>query len=801
MADAFEECRDNLTNLISWYGERKANRNEATTRFHLIDSIFFECLNWEKEDVVLEEPHGRGYADYVFYAPRGILVVEAKREGDYFELPIGINRIEYAVKSLTRDYPNLNNALEQVAGYCQTSGIPFGVVCNGHQIVAFVATRDDGISPFDGKAFVFSSLEHMLDNFAELWNSLSKDGIQEKHILKRLIGQLLPELPPKLSLSISYYPGIKGRNEFQTDLQIVSEEVIEDIAISRDLERTFLEECYCQSGALSQYSLISKSILQARYAALFDTETPPVTTIPATDKNGISHKITAESFSKRPIILIGDTGVGKTTFIRYLINVAAAPIFEKAITFYIDLGSQATLTHDLNVFILDEIARQLREEHGIEIEERNFVRGVYNIELQRFRKGIYADLFETNPSLFREKEIEYLENKVADRAQHLRNIVLFLSKGWKKQVILFIDNADQRDEDVQQKAFLISQEIAQHWPATVYVSIRPETFQRSVKIGALSGYHPKAFLISPPRIDRVIEKRLAFAKKLTSGEIPIMSLSDGISVHLICLDTIIDVFLDSIARRDDIIKFVDNISGGNVRLALSFIKQFFGSGHVDTKKIIDIYEETGDYLIPLHEFERAVIYGDAEYYDPYQSPIANIFDVTKFDPKEHFLMPLAISYLEALSSFETNEGFVETKSLYDRLQGHGFTPNQIDSAIIRACQKRLIETVARRIPQPGQELPPTLRITSIGIYHVKELCKRFPYYDAIIVDTPIFDLEVRSLIHDETRIERRLERAEKFRQYLDSQWPYGDSQAIAFDWNSVSSSLKRNIEYIWTRLT
>jgi hypothetical protein len=57
------------------------------------------------------------------------------------------------------------------------------------------------------------------------------------------------------------------------------------------------------------------------------------------------------------------------------------------------------------------------------------------------------------------------------------------------------------------------------------VALRPETFYRSLKIGALSGYHPKAFTISPPRIDRVIEKRLRFALRLTSGEIPIELLT------------------------------------------------------------------------------------------------------------------------------------------------------------------------------------------------------------------------------------------------------------------------------------
>ena len=88
----FEEGFGALSNLEHWYDENKGNRNEATTRFRLIDSIFFECLGWSKDDVILEESHGREYTDYVLLAPRRTLIVEAKREGYAFDLRAPGNR-------------------------------------------------------------------------------------------------------------------------------------------------------------------------------------------------------------------------------------------------------------------------------------------------------------------------------------------------------------------------------------------------------------------------------------------------------------------------------------------------------------------------------------------------------------------------------------------------------------------------------------------------------------------------------------------------------------------------------------
>jgi len=807
MTSEYEAGRNGLEALIAWYSNNTGDRNEATTRLQLIDRLFFECLGWSRDEMIPEESQGQEYADYTFLAPRRILIVEAKKEGSYFELPAGKLRLEYSLPSLFRDNPNLKTAIEQAAGYCQSRGVPFGAVSNGHQIVAFIANRNDGLPPLEGKALVFSSLDFMLEHFVELWQALSKPGIEEKKLLYRLIGDLLPELPAKLSSTLSYYPGVKGRNPFQTDLQTLSELIIEDLVRSNELRKRFLKECYSESGALSQYALVSKTILQTRYSALFAPEVEGPTTIPVVQRDGISAELIAESLSRRPVILIGDVGVGKTTFIRHLIHVDAAPLFKDAITIYIDLGSQATLTYDLRKFLLDEISKQLREGYNIDIFERGFVRYLYKSDLDRFSRSIWADLQDSNPDLYKQKEIELLADKVGNEEEHIKITLQHVAKARRKQVVLFIDNTDQRDEATQQQAFLISQEIAERWrPVTVFVALRPETFYRSLRIGALSGYHPKAFTISPPRTERVIHKRLRFALRITSGEIPMQSVAGGIQVRLKNLEIIIRVFLNSLEQSEEISECIENLAGGNIRLALDFVRGFFGSGHVDTEKIVYIYEHPtwrgATYIIPLHEFLRAVIFGDAEHYDPERSPILNLFDLSHLDPKEHFLLPLTLGLLASAGGSGSEEGFVETPAVYDQIQGLGFTPEQIDTAIIRAHRKKLIDTTARRIPQPGREMPQSLRVTTVGVYHITKLCRMFPYVDAMIVDTPILNTDDRANMPLVQSIHERLERANKFRSYLNKQWELFKNTGAShlFDWTSMSRDLGANIEYIRTRV-
>ena len=195
------------------------------------------------------------------------------------------------------------------------------------------------------------------------------------------------------------------------------------------------------------------------------------------------------------------------------------------------------------------------------------------------------------------------------------------------------------------------------------------------------------------------------------------------------------------------------------------------AANVDTQKIIT-KAGMGGYFIPLHEFHRAIIYGDNVYYDPSRSPIANILDITTVDPKEHFLQPIIIAYLRHPAIETTDEGFVPVDKVYEYCQGVGFIPEQIDVAIIRCFNKRLIETAARRIPIPGKIEGFGIRPTPIGLYHIQELLGNFSYLDAVIVDTPILDSQLEHHIGDAHTLAERVERAFVFREYLDRAWNF-----------------------------
>ena len=265
--------------------------------------------------------------------------------------------------------------------------------------------------------------------------------------------------------------------------------------------------------------------------------------------------------------------------------------------------------------ILDDIERQLFEKYEIDIGRDQFVRAVYGAELGRFQHSPIARLKKTKPKAYEEREVEFLQRFVENREEHLRSSLEFISRSTHRQIVIFLDNTDQRNDRDQEDAFLIAEEMSEQWGALVFLPLRPETFHASRQRGALTGYHTRAFTVSPPRLDHILQKRLAFGLRIARGEYPIPNLSAGVTVKLEGLQTLIECFLQSLKRSEELIECIDNIASGNVRTALDLVKDFFGSGHVDTQKIIEKYRYD-DYVVPLHEFLRAVIYGDNEFYNP-----------------------------------------------------------------------------------------------------------------------------------------------------------------------------------------
>jgi hypothetical protein len=199
------------------------------------------------------------------------------------------------------------------------------------------------------------------------------------------------------------------------------------------------------------------------------------------------------------------------------------------------------------------------------------------------------------------------------------------------------------------------------------------------------------------------------------------------------------------------------------------------------------------YIIPLHEFLRAIIYGDTEMYDPASSPVPNAFDISSRNPREHFAMPILLNFLHRQAQHGSIElGFILLAKVYEHFQSLGFTVEDIDLTVTRCVELGLVESsigAASDRPKGAERL----RLRQSGAYLVRRLLSQFVYYDAVVIDTPILSDTLRPLIKPVIYITDRLDRANIFVDYLRDQFESFEFADTGLDFRAVAAAAKADV--------
>jgi hypothetical protein len=455
-----DEGFEKFTGLFEKYKDSDALFNEADTRAKLIDIILKDCLGWDEDNISREDNLVSGKTDYQLKIS-GIcyLVVEAKKEGDYFNIPTTGARRSYKIDGSISSSHNLLDAMNQVRGYCNDIGCKFAAVFNGHQVVIFSAITI-GKPWTQGYCIVFRSLSDIKNNFNYFWNLLSKDNLSSGSLIKYLEKGRRNRIFNKILDNLHNPDQTWARNELYTYIQPISDLVFSELL--DEAKSQVLKSCYIFDR--------SSTTLTTELESFFEDKLPHFKReykIEDIIEKELQAGTFQEEFLKRTqndvsgslTVLLGGVGCGKTTFLHRFFKIVLADK-ESLIWFYIDYRKASPNQNEIENYTLNRMYEQW----------------IYKYK-NRF-DNILADLgFSVEPD---------------DLKSFLSKLFRLLSK-LKFSIALIIDNVDQHDSKFQENLFLFSNHITELLKTVTIVALREETFISSSRSGVFTAYYVPKF--------------------------------------------------------------------------------------------------------------------------------------------------------------------------------------------------------------------------------------------------------------------------------------------------------------------
>jgi hypothetical protein len=772
--------------LSNSYGSR--NLNEADTRHQLIDRVLHEVLAWPRNATKCESYIAPGFADYVLFRGDGakILFIEAKREGDYFQLPPSAkssNAGAFVKVNTLLTSESLANAMLQVHAYCAEEGCPIAAVTNGHEWVIF-RTFVQNEKWRNLKAFVIPSLEYFSKHFVSAVELLSYRSIVDKSsrstALSQYPGQNRQLYYPKTH--VAAFATSMSANNYASKLRPMAEKYFGEID-EDDFE--FMNFCYVSDN---EYERTFRSAL----TILRDSLTPylleyGVKEIQNKVDGGILTKRMTKNVLERKteevLVLFGGKGVGKSTFLRRLLFHNPPQILRKnSVIAIANLLRVPESKEQVHQFIWQVVVNALDTENILD-GDRNSLLALFE---DRYEEALRQALFglDSSSDAFNvalnkcvqewKSDLQYVANRLASRL-----------KSRHKGPIVILDNTDQYSSQIQDYCFVIAHDIARQLQCLVIISMREERFYSSTIHGTLDAFQNSGFHLSSPSARHVFIRRLQFVVRLLSNRAKREQFfGEAIPEETVeKLKRFFRTLEQEFTKPDShLADFVAACAHGNIRLALEIFRGFILSRYTNINEMTSV---GSGWVILIHQVLKPIMIPYRFFYDEAQSHIPNIFQIRSKVHGSHFTALRILRRLSA-SNDPHNPPYIGVGGLMTEFADQFGMKEDLELNLSVLLKYGLIES-SNKIDEYRIEVD-SVRITPYGGYLLNTMSRFFTYLDLISADTGIADEGKANALakasNDEyglwevsqqfpkmrvERVNKRLEKADLFVQYLEAE--------------------------------
>lgn len=771
-----------VENIIKNYSIE--NLNEAETRFKIIDEILEKYLKWPKNSTAVEKNINGNRADYILHdkSYRPVLVIESKKNGNYFNLPTNYNSSKnfqkIQLEKLLSD-DNIKYAVFQVKEYCEDILCEYACICNGFVWIIFKTTATNNKPWKKLPAVVVRDLSFFKDNYTEATNLLSYYNVTNERSIQSQIGinkkNYSEIFYPKNN--ITAYDTPVNSNPYANSLNIIGRKYL---GVIPETDSVFMENCYVTNKG--HYDKLQQNV----QGFLYDSLTPYFKNQGfrgfTDDKEGGAFgnkiiKIIKQENLDNVMILFGGRGSGKSTFLkRFLFHIRPIEIDMHSKVALVDLIDSPQTAEELTSEIWERTLKNIDNEN-IREAGREEILNLFSEEFEIFKRQVLEGL--------REDDVEYQKLLREFIQEHIKNIKLFAEKlstrlkTKNKGLIVFLDNMDQLNVELQDKCYLTAVEISKRLSCLVIISMREERFYNAKTKGVLDAYHTPGYHLTAPVIPEVLVKRLEYIiEELKYTEDLDLEFNIKSDSALITIKNFLEICTYQLKNdRSELSLFLRYATHGDVRQALEFFKGFLKSGYTN----VDEISKHKYWTFQSHQVIKPMMIPDRIFYDETLSRIPNIFQLRNDHNSSHFTGLRILDLLNNKFGGQSSTGFVDIKYFIQEFEEKFSLTKECENYLDLFLRKGLIES-SNRLEEYSTQVD-QIKITAFGKYMFEYLVFNFSYIDLVCLECGIYDEELNNFLirsaSEELKLKNsrkimdrmnlRMERAHRFISYLEQQ--------------------------------
>lgn len=492
---------------------------EADTRALVIDPLL-RHLGWSYNEVKREPYAGwadaKGFIDYLLVQDgKPMMVLEAKKTGRSFSLPQTLTnqRVTTYKKIRATASESLIEALEQCLRYAQHTGAIYACATNGSDWLFFKPAHSFRALP-DARVVVFNGIDQIVKRLDEFTALLAFESIQEGQAEKLLLGRELkrPLFAMRLQDVFPYHDDPSWEEEeYSSILDQFLAHYVDELTDEEDFE-----QCYCP---VRTNKATIKSI-EALISLRVDAAREGISSKGGDFKGEMLRKpIFPEVPSGRTVVLHGDVGVGKSSFLRHCeLSLRKSGKLEESVWARVNLlpFQDRPFTSDDRDQMLQLICREILTEvatvtesmsGSYDPEEWAHLRDIYNSEVRRFQKARYPNADDSNEDYINNARKFVWELSQSDPQEHLVRVIKWLTLNCRLPVVIALDNSDQLGLKFQEFLYKLAEKIKSTTSSVVILVMRTEALtSHSIMEHSIASVREQ-FLVQKAPLSTVLEKR------------------------------------------------------------------------------------------------------------------------------------------------------------------------------------------------------------------------------------------------------------------------------------------------------